>query len=144
MIEVKFKLLTPTAKAPSQSDPDDSGWDLYVSEDVDVWDTPTLIKTGVAVELPPGWEIQVRPRSSAAMKRNLHVVFGTVDNGYRGEIGLIAWLQLPHTAQAPLRLKIGDRVGQVCVCPTYRVRWTQADELSGSARGTNAYGSSGK
>lgn len=90
MIKVGFKKLTEDAILPVRAHYSDSGFDLFANEDVIIEPGQTeVIKTGVAVKLPPGYEAQVRPRSGVTSKTKLRVQLGTIDNSYVGEIGII-------------------------------------------------------
>src|SRR5690625_807459 len=90
MIKVGFKRLTGDAILPVKAHPTDSGFDLFANEDAIIEPGQTVvIKTGVAVKLPPGYEAQVRPRSGVTSKTKLRVQLGTIDNDYTGEIGII-------------------------------------------------------
>src|SRR5690625_3643992 len=89
-IRVGFKRLTDDAIIPTKANPNDSGFDLYASEDVIIEPGETkIIPTGIAVELPQGYEAQVRPRSGITAKTKLRVQLGTIDQDNRGEIGVI-------------------------------------------------------
>src|SRR5690606_23673394 len=89
-IKVGFKRLNDNAIIPTKAYPTDSGFDLYASEDVIIEPGETVVvPTGIAVELPPGYEATVRPRSGITAKTKLRVQLGTIDNEYRGEIGVI-------------------------------------------------------
>lgn len=89
-INVGFKRLDEDSTIPSREHRTDSGFDLYASEDVVVGAKRTkVISTGIAVELPDGYEAQVRPRSGITAKTKLRVQIGTIDNGYTGPIGII-------------------------------------------------------
>ena len=89
-ISVGFKRLSDEATIPTKAHPTDSGFDLYASEDVIIEPGETVIvPTGIAVDLPKGFEAQVRPRSGVTAKTKLRVQLGTIDNGYTGEIGVI-------------------------------------------------------
>src|SRR5699024_2574909 len=90
MTRVGFKRLNECAIIPTKAHPSDSGFDLYASEDVVIEPGDTaIVPTGIAVELPQGYEAQVRPRSGITAKTKLRVQVGTIDNGYKGEIGVI-------------------------------------------------------
>src|SRR5690625_4433665 len=90
MVKVGFKRLNDNAVIPTKAHPTDSGFDLYASEDVIIEPGKTVVvPTGIAVELPKGFEAQVRPRSGVTAKTKLRVHLGTIDNGYKGEIGVI-------------------------------------------------------
>ena len=89
-MEIGFKRLTDDAILPTKAHKTDSGFDLYANEDVIIEPNETkLIKTGIAVHLPEGFEAQVRPRSGVTSKTKLRVQLGTIDNEYTGGIGII-------------------------------------------------------
>src|SRR5690625_4829560 len=90
MITIGFKKLNGNAILPVKTHPTDSGFDLFVSEDVLIESGETVVvPTGIAIQLPEGYEAQVRPRSGITSKTKLRVRLGTIDNEYRGEIGII-------------------------------------------------------
>lgn len=89
-VSIGFKRLTDDAIIPTKAHPSDSGYDLYANEDVIIEPGETVIvKTGIAVELPAGYEAQIRPRSGITAKTKLRVQLGTIDQDYRGEVGVI-------------------------------------------------------
>jgi dUTP pyrophosphatase len=98
-----------------------------------------LVPTGLVIELPEGFEAQVRPRSGLALKHGVTVLNapGTVDADYRGEIGVVL---INHGAN-PFEIRRGDRVAQMIVAPTTRVELLETDEVSDTARGSGGYGS---
>src|SRR5690625_2135089 len=90
MIKVGFKRLSDGSIIPTKAHQSDSGFDLFASEDVIIEPGETVIvPTGIATELPKGYEAQVRPRSGITAKTKLRVQLGTIDQGYTGEIGVI-------------------------------------------------------
>ena len=102
-----------------------------------------LITTGLRVEIPYGYEIQVRPRSGLALKHGITVlnIPGTIDAEYRGEIGVI----LINHGQSDFEIKAGDRIAQLVVAPVERIQWQETGELNSSTkRGENGFGSTGK
>ena len=101
-----------------------------------------LVPTGVKVELPHGYEIQVRPRSGLALKHGITVLNtpGTVDSGYRGEIGVI----LINHSEKVFVINRGDKIAQAVVCAVIKAAFVKADELSDTSRGNGAYNSTGK
>ncbi len=101
-----------------------------------------LISTGLHVELPPGTEMQVRPRSGLALKQGLTVLNspGTIDADYRGEVKVLL-VNLSGEAQV---VADGDRIAQLVVAQHATVAWETATELSETARGAGGYGSTGK
>ncbi|MEY2899435.1 MAG: dUTP diphosphatase [Bacteroidota bacterium] len=100
-----------------------------------------LIPTGLFIELPAGYEAQVRPRSGMALKRGLTLVNtpGTVDADYRGEIGL----PVINLSQEPQVIENGDRIAQMVIAKFERIEWIQSEELNTTARGEGGFGSSG-
>jgi dUTP pyrophosphatase len=100
-----------------------------------------VIKTGLFIELPIGYEAQVRPRSGLAAKKGVTVLNapGTIDADYRGEIGVI----LVNLSNEPFTVESGDRVAQLVVAKHERVNWHKVEELDDSARGESGFGSTG-
>jgi dUTP pyrophosphatase len=100
-----------------------------------------LVPTGLILEIPPGWEGQVRPRSGLALRHGIGVVNapGTIDSDYRGEVGVI----LINLGDQPFRLQRGDRIAQLVLAPVERVEWEEADSLEDSQRGPGGFGSTG-
>src|SRR5690625_730596 len=89
-VKIGFKRLNDDAILPTKAHPTDSGFDLYASADVIIEPGETVIvPTGIAVELPIGYEAQIRPRSGVTAKTKLRVQLGTIDQDYRGEVGVI-------------------------------------------------------
>ncbi len=101
----------------------------------------TLVPTGLFIELPEGYEMQVRPRSGLAAKHGLSLVNapGTIDADYRGEIKVI----LVNLSNTPYELKPGERVAQLVVSQFTRVAWEQVEELGETERGAGGFGSTG-
>ena len=101
-----------------------------------------MVPTGLFVELPAGYELQVRPRSGLAAKHGLTVLNspGTVDADYRGEIRVI----LVNLSAEPFEVRPGERVAQLVFARHERAEWEQTDELSETERGAGGFGSTGK
>ncbi|SFJ32792.1 dUTP diphosphatase [Celeribacter neptunius] len=101
-----------------------------------------LIPTGFAMEIPPGYEVQVRPRSGLALKHGISMVNtpGTIDADYRGPIGIL----LINHGQDPFQINHGERIGQLLVAPVLQGLYTVAEDLSDTARGTGGFGSTGQ
>ena len=101
----------------------------------------TLIPTGLFVELPPGTELQVRPRSGLALKHGITVLNtpGTVDSDYRGELCVL----LINLGTEDFTVENGDRIAQAVITQTGRASFIQKDELSDTERGSGGYGSTG-
>jgi dUTP diphosphatase len=100
-----------------------------------------LVPTGLALEIPPGYEGQVRPRSGLAVRHGIGMVNapGTIDSDYRGEVGVV----LVNHGQAPVSFARGDRIAQLIIAPVARAELALAEDLSGSARGGGGFGSTG-
>ena len=101
-----------------------------------------LIPTGLFIELPEGYEAQIRPRSGLALKHGITVLNspGTVDADYRGEIMVL----LINLSDVPFAIENGERVAQMIVSPYQQVRWQAVDALTETQRGAGGYGSTGK
>ena len=100
-----------------------------------------LVPTGVSVAIPPGYEIQIRPRSGLALKNGIMVVNspGTIDSDYRGEIGVI----LLNTGERPYSIDRGSRIAQAVLAPVTRLEWQEVSVLSETNRGAGGFGSTG-
>jgi len=100
-----------------------------------------IIKTGLFIELPIGFEAQVRPRSGLAAKKGITVLNspGTIDADYRGEIGVI----LVNLSNQPFTIENGERIAQLVIAKHERAEWVQVEELSETVRGEGGFGSTG-
>jgi dUTP diphosphatase len=100
-----------------------------------------LIPTGLALEIPPGYEIQLRPRSGLALRQGLTLLNspGTIDSDYRGELGAI----LINHGTEPVTIGHGMRIAQLVLAPVARLAWAEAGTLADSARGGGGFGSTG-
>ncbi len=120
---------------------EDAGMDLCAVEDVDLEPgIPVLVPTGIAIELPPGYEAQIRPRSGLSLKHAITLPNSpaTIDPGYRGEIRVI----LLNLGREAYRVSAGHRIAQMVVAQYEAVEWEEA-ELGESARGGKGFGGSG-
>lgn len=101
----------------------------------------TIVKTGLFIELPIGYEAQVRPRSGLAAKKGVTVLNspGTIDADYRGEIGVI----LVNLSNEPFVVENGERVAQLVIAKHERAEWLEVSELNETARGAGGFGSTG-
>jgi dUTP pyrophosphatase len=139
---LRVKRLCPEAVLPCYAHPGDAGLDLFAAEALEIAPGASKrVRTGIAVELPPGTEAQVRPRSGLALKHGVTVLNtpGTVDEGYRGEVGVIL---VNHGAERFV-VEQGMRIAQMVVCPVLRVEVREAEELSDTRRGAGGFGSTG-
>lgn len=102
----------------------------------------TIIKTGLFLEIPEGYEAQVRPRSGLAIKHGITLLNspGTIDADYRGEIGVI----LVNLSQEPFVVENGDRIAQLVFAKVEQAEWKLTDEINETDRGEGGFGSTGK
>ena len=129
---------------PSYETEQSAGMDLHANIDSSITLKPlerTIIKTGLFIALPPGFEAQVRPRSGLAVKKGITVLNspGTVDADYRGEIGVI----LVNLYNEDFVIQDWERVAQLVIAKHERVTWQEVDLLSETERGTGGFGSTG-
>lgn len=140
VIPLKIVLCREGAVVPSYAHLGDSGMDLHVCEDVVIEPmSRKIIPTGLQAEIPPGYELQIRPRSGIAANTPLTVHFGTVDSCYRGEIGII----VENTTVFSQGIKQGIRLAQMVLCPVIRASIEVVDSLSDTSRGAGGFGSTG-
>ncbi len=119
-----------------------AGMDVLAAEDIVL--APGMrhaVATGLALAIPDGYEIQVRPRSGLALKHGISVpnTPGTIDSDYRGELKVI----LINFGAEPFAVRRGDRVAQLVIAPVVRARWDLVNELDDTARGSGGFGSTG-
>ena len=128
---------------PAYETPQSAGMDVRCTEHIVM--NPgerVLAKTGLYVEIPAGFEIQVRPRSGLALKHGVTVLNtpGTIDADYRGEIGVI----LMNHSSTVVEFAKGDRIAQLILARVERIEWQITESLSGTKRGQHGFGSTGK
>jgi dUTP pyrophosphatase len=101
-----------------------------------------LVPTGLFLEVPEGYECQVRPRSGLALSHGVTVLNtpGTIDSDYRGEVGVILF----NTSDQPYIVAVGDRIAQLVFAPVTRVKFEEVKELTDTARGSGGFGSTGR
>ena len=143
-MRIRIQRIHPDAKLPAYAHGpnEDAGMDLCAVEDTVLEPgVPRLVATGLTVEIPPGYEAQVRPRSGLALRHAITMpnAPGTIDPGYRGEIRVIL-LNLGREAYA---IHAGDRIAQMIVARYEAVEWVE-ETLAGSTRGEGGFGSSGR
>ncbi len=139
---IRFKRLDPQAVLPEYATPGAAGMDVRSVVDIGLGTgTWAAVSTGLSVEIPPGFEIQVRPRSGLAAKFGVTVLNapGTIDSDYRGEIKVI----LINHGPAPFAINRGDRIAQLVVARVPSVAVEDVDQLTDTARGTGGLGSTG-
>jgi dUTP pyrophosphatase len=139
---LKFKKLHEDAQIPHYASKGAAGFDLVAIEDVLLTTGQTkLIKTGLAVAVPYGYELQIRPRSGLSLKTGLRVVNspGTVDSDYRGEVCVIM-----QATGGVYEIKKGDRIAQGVVTEVFQVDFEEVSDLDDTERGSGGFGSTGK
>lgn len=142
-IPVKIEKVHKDAIIPIYSHHDDACCDLYIVENYIIpVGQRRLMRTGIAIEIPTGFEVQLRPRSGLAFKQGMTLVNapGTIDAQYRNEIKVLAI----NLGEKPIALNKGDRVAQMCIKPVYKMMFLEVDKLSDSERGLGGWGSTGK
>ena len=143
VIDVEFKKIDENAIIPMYKHYlEDSGFDLYTIEDVSLPPhSKKLIRTGLSVVIPNGYEIQIRPRSGLSLKTGLRIVNspGTIDAGYRGEIQIIA----QNDSNDDLFFEKNTRIAQGVLCRVAVANFVLKDDLESSERDTQGFGSSG-
>jgi len=130
---------------PQPASAGSAGLDLRAAVEGEVVLAPgerALVPTGLVLEIPPGWEGQVRPRSGLALRHGITLpnAPGTIDSDYRGELQVI----LANSGREPVTIRRGDRIAQLVVAPVAAVEWIETDELSSSAREGGGFGSTGR
>ena len=141
-VQIKVKKLHPEAKVPTYGTPGASGADLYALDSAVIEPgTTRLVKTGVAFEIPRGYEIQVRPRSGLSLKTGVRVANapGTVDSDYTGDCSVI----LTNTGSEIFVINKYDRIAQAVMCPVIQMDLVDTDTLSNTERGEKGFGSTG-
>jgi dUTP pyrophosphatase len=129
---------------PGPASPGSAGVDLRAAVEDEVVIRPgerRLVPTGLVLEIPAGWEGQVRPRSGLALRHGIGILNapGTIDSDYRGEVGVI----LVNHGEAPFPVKRGDRIAQLVVGRVESVEWVESDSLAETGRGSGGFGSTG-
>jgi dUTP pyrophosphatase len=141
---VRFRMLEECDDLhPRKAHSDDAAFDLRSRVEMILEPRkPYLVPTGLFLELPVGYEAQVRPRSGLALKHALTVLNspGTVDAGYRGEVGVI----MLNAGDESYKISRGDRVAQMVIAELADIEMLQVNELNDSARGAGGFGSTGK
>lgn len=142
MNELKIKKISEEAKLPEYAHDGDSGLDLFSIDYVTILPSESkLIRTGIQIELPSNTEAQIRPRSGLALKNQITVLNspGTIDEGYRGEIGVI----LINHGKNEFKVEKGMKIAQMVIKPTFKVSIKEVKELTYTIRGEGGFGSTG-
>ena len=144
IVVIPIELCRPEAVMPQYARPGDAGMDVRSMESMVIFPGDTkIIPTGIKVAIPEGYEIQIRPRSGLSLKTGLRVANspGTIDSGYRDEIGVI----IHNTSFVPETITKGDRIAQLVLQQVPKIAWLSCNDVSamGSNRG-GGFGSTGQ
>ena len=144
MIKIQIKKLSPSVSIPKYETPGSSGMDIsaYIENDVIIYPgEKALVSTGFSLSIPIGYEVQIRPRSGLAAKKNITVLNtpGTIDADYRGEIKVI----LINLGKEKFVIENGERIAQMVVCPVVQANLEVVNELNETERGLGGFGSTG-
>jgi len=145
MVKVLLKKLDPSVKLPEYKTEGASGMDLiaFINEPITIKSrASSLVPTGLSVAFSKDYEIQIRPRSGLAAKKNISVLNtpGTVDSDYRGEIKVIIY----NHGINDFVIKNGDRIAQMILTPVIKIEFEETLDLPDTVRGTGGFGSTGK
>ena len=145
MVKVLIKKLDPSVKLPEYKTSGASGLDLmaFIKEPIEIKPkTSSLIPTGLSVAFSENYEIQIRPRSGLAAKKNITVLNtpGTIDSDYRGEIKVIIY----NHGDEDFLINNGDRIAQMILAPVVKMELEEVNNLPESIRGKGGFGSTGK
>jgi dUTP pyrophosphatase len=145
-VELRVKKLAHAADLPlpERASPGSSGYDLRAAVDGEIELSPggrAAVATGLVVEVPAGWEAQIRPRSGLAARHGVTLANspGTVDSDFRGEVQVL----LVNLGRKPFTVRRGDRIAQLVVLPVPEVEIVEVVEVSPTARGAGGFGSTG-
>lgn len=139
---LKVKRLNDRARLPEYAHVGDAGMDLFSTKECVIDPGKcVLIPTGISIQLPPGTEAQIRPRSGLALKHQVTILNtpGTVDEGYRGEVGAI----MVNHGSEPFHVTEGMKIAQMVVKPVAIVMVQEVEELDDTTRGEKGFGSTG-
>lgn len=145
MIEIGLKRLAhgQGLPAPSYSTDGAAGLDVVAAEDLTLAPGQRhAVATGFSIAIPPGYEVQVRPRSGLALKHGITCLNtpGTIDEDYRGEVKVI----LANLGSEPFEVRRGERIAQLVPAPVLKAAFREVDELSETGRGAGGFGSTGR
>ena len=144
MIKILIKRLSKEVSLPKYETSGSSGMDLSANIDTNINIDPgktAVVPTGLAISIPKGFEVQIRPRSGLAAKQKISVLNtpGTIDADYRGEIKVI----LINLGQDSFKVEKGFRIAQMVVCPVVQAQLKEVNDLSETERGEGGFGSTG-
>jgi dUTP pyrophosphatase len=140
-ISVKIQKISEDAVIPTYAHDSDAGCDVYAIEETVLKPHETvLVKTGIKVGIPLGYELQLRPRSGTSLKTNIRIANtpGTIDANYRGEVGVIC----TNTGNLSYTINKGDKIAQMIIAKSPMIKWEEVTELDETDRAENGFGSS--
>ena len=142
---VRIKIKSDTGILPTKGTTGSAGYDIRARLDEDAVLKPferRLFKTGIYIEIPEGYEAQMRPRSGLAIRNGVTLVngVGTIDSDYRGEI----MIPLINLGQEDVMIKDGDRIAQMIIARYEDIEWDEESGFTGTQRGTGGFGHTGK
>jgi dUTP pyrophosphatase len=144
MIKILIKKLSKKVNLPKYETKESSGMDLSANIEKNLTIDPgetVIVPTGLAISIPKGFEVQIRPRSGLAAKKKITVLNtpGTIDADYRGEIKII----LINLGDKPFKIENGLRIAQMVVCPVAKASFEEVENLTNTDRGKGGFGSTG-
>jgi dUTP pyrophosphatase len=144
MTKIQIKKLSDSVSIPKYETTGSSGMDIAAHIPNNIIIDPgekALVSTGLSIAIPKGYEVQIRPRSGLAAKKNITVLNtpGTIDADYRGEIKVI----LINLGKEKFIIKNGERIAQMVVCPVVQAYLEEVNELTNTDRGSGGFGSTG-
>jgi len=144
MTKIQIKKLSSSVSIPKYATPGSSGMDIAAYLENSIIINPgekSLVSTGLMMAIPKGYEVQIRPRSGLAAKKNITVLNtpGTIDADYRGEIKVL----LINHGKEKFVIENGERIAQMVVCPIVQANLEEVKELSETERGSGGFGSTG-
>ena len=139
---IRVKKLRPDARLPFRATTGATGYDLYacLDEDLSVGQEPVRVHTGIAIEAPEGYDVQIRPRSGLSAQ-GVMATLGTIDADYRGEL-MVTMYVLPY--REPHVVKSGDRIAQLVISRMAEVELEEVGDLASTERGAGGHGSTGR
>ena len=140
MTKIQIKRISKKVLIPKYETPGSSGMDIEKNITIEPGEK-ALIPTGFTLSVPKGYEVQIRPRSGLAIKKNISVLNtpGTIDSDYRGEIKVI----LVNFGKEKFLVENGSRIAQMVVCPIVQATLQEVEDLTKTKRGTGGFGSTG-
>tara|TARA_B110000967_G_scaffold5765_1_gene5759 strand:+ start:986 stop:1426 length:441 start_codon:yes stop_codon:yes gene_type:complete len=144
MTKIQIKKLSSSVSTPKYETPGSSGMDIAAYIENKIIINPgekAIVSTGFSIAIPKGFEVQIRPRSGLAAKKNITVLNtpGTIDADYRGEIKVI----LINLGKEKFTIENGERIAQMVVCPVVQANLEEVIELPNTLRGSSGFGSTG-